>query len=176
MTRSLPARACRDGSHRASQYPGRACISSRRFISIARGGARPSEPVTAQSIPGYHQGLIRRSGRDGTVMPDLPVDFDALLTHGTRLDVAQADSIGRLLSYDGGRAILFKQLRIIGTYFAGFGTKQPSRISWVTAPAGIELTILGPLQSSTPWRCARFLAFAMASSSLAHISGSNPVR
>jgi hypothetical protein len=53
-------------------------------------------------------------------MFDLPVDFDALLTHGTRLDVTQTVSIGHLLSYDGGWAILFKQLRIIGAYFAGF--------------------------------------------------------
>ena len=46
----------------------------------------------------------------------------------------------------------------------GLGTKRPLCISWVTALAGclgIEITSLGPLQSSTAWRRARILAFVV---------------
>jgi hypothetical protein len=106
-------------------------------------------------------------------MLDFIAQVDALFTHGTRLNHRRTASA---TCHHMTAARLFCFRPIAGAYFVGFGTKQPSWISWVTALAGIELTILGPLQSSTPGRCARSLAFAVASSSLAHISGSNPVR
>jgi hypothetical protein len=56
---------------------------------------------------------------------------------------------------------------------------QPSCITWVTALArcfGIELTSLGPLQSSTGYWPVRRLAFPMASPSLPQINGSYPTK
>jgi hypothetical protein len=52
--------------------------------------------------------LIRDAGRHGTVMFDFTVEFDTLFTHGTRLKVTGGKQTGHLLSYDGGRAILFQ--------------------------------------------------------------------
>jgi hypothetical protein len=110
--------------------------------------------------------------------PSIPfnclIDLDALVTHHNRLR-SRAEVPDRLLSYDGGRALLFHRITV---GYVGFGTMRPSCISWVTDVGcfGIELTSLDPLQSSTPWCFARIVPFAMASSSLAHTSGSYPLK
>jgi hypothetical protein len=93
--------------------------------------------------------LIRDAGRHDPVVFDLLIDFDALFAHGNPPKSHRRETTGHLLSYDGGRAILFIALRV---GYARFGTMRPWCISWVTAVGcfGIELTSLGPLQSSTP--------------------------
>jgi hypothetical protein len=81
------------------------------FISIAPGEMRTSGPVTAQSIPGFHQGLVdpsfgtRWNGNARFYCPGRRT------FHTWHPPQSQADSIGHLPSYDGGTAILFQANR-----------------------------------------------------------------
>jgi hypothetical protein len=99
------------------------------------------------------------------------------VTYGVRLKVTGGKQPPARYLMTATGLFCFSQIR--RGYVAGFGTKRPLCISWVTALAGclgIEITSLGPLQSSTPWRRARILAFVAASSSLAQTSGTYPLK
>jgi hypothetical protein len=128
-----------------------------------------------QFLDPVKKGLVGGVGRYDTVMLDLLVDLNALLAHGTPPRSHRREATEHLLSYDGGVAVLFQ---------SNYGRTTSSvsgrcGISWVTALArcfGIELTSIGPLQSSTGYWSARRLAFPMASPSSAQINGSYPTK